>query len=71
MYVNGGLAQRVDAAQHIAMHADSYWATTVEGRVLVLANVAAQAHAATKVTIAVADAEATATTLAELDAMSG
>lgn len=71
VYVNGALAQRVDAASQVAAHADSYWATTVEGRVLVLANVAAKAHAATQVTIAaLAQGEAAASTLAELDAYS-
>lgn len=70
VYINGALAQRVDAAQQVATHWDSYWATTVEGRVLVLTNVAAKAQAATQVTIAaVASAEAAASTLAELDAM--
>lgn len=71
VYINGALAQRVDAASDVATHWDSYWATTVEGRVLVLTNVAAKAHAATQVTLAaVAQAEAAAQTLAELDAMS-
>ncbi|HUR69834.1 MAG TPA: hypothetical protein VM370_11370 [Candidatus Thermoplasmatota archaeon] len=71
VYINGALAQRVDAASKVAAHADSYWATTVEGRVLVLTNVAAKANAATQITLAaLADAQATATTLAELDAMS-
>lgn len=71
VYINGAIAQRVDAASRVAANADSYWATTVEGRVLVLTNVAAQAQAATQVTIAaVANAEATASTLAELDAYS-
>ena len=70
VYINGALAQRVDAAHKVAANWDSYWATTVEGRVLVLTNVAAKAQAATQVTIAaVASAEAAATTLAELDAM--
>lgn len=71
VYINGALAQRVDAAQHVFAHADSYWAATVEGRVLVLTNVAAQANAATQVTLAaMAQGEAAVDTLAELDAMS-
>lgn len=71
VYINGALAQRVDAASKVATNWDSYWATTIEGRVLVLTNVAAKAHAATQVTlVAVAQAEAAASTLAQLDAMS-
>lgn len=70
VYINGALAQRVDAASKVATNFDSYWATTIEGRVLVLTNVAARANAATQVTLAaVAGVEAAAETLAELDAM--
>ena len=70
VYINGALAQRVDAAHKVATQWDSYWATTVEGRVLVLTNVAAKGQAATQVTLAaVASADAAASTLAELDAM--
>ena len=74
VYVNGALAQRVDAASHVNQNAAagvaSYWATTVEGRVLVLASTDAKA-AATVTLAAVADAATAATTLARLDAQLG
>lgn len=72
VYIDGELATRVAAAADTMTHADAYWATTVEGRVLVLTNVAAKAGAATQVTIAaLAQGEAAFNTLAELDAATG
>lgn len=71
VYIDGALAQRVSAASEVATHADSYWAWTVDGRVLVVTNVAAKANAATQVTIAaLAQGQAAASTLTELDASS-
>ncbi|GEM_PF-5899247 len=71
VYVDGALAQRVAAAADVATHADSYWAWAVDGRVLVVTNVAAKLNAATQVTIAaLASGQAAASTLAELDAAS-
>lgn len=71
VYIDGALAQKVSAASDVATHADSYWAWAVDGRVLVVTNVAAKVNAATQVTIAaLAQGEAAASTLAELDAAS-
>lgn len=69
VYLDGALAQKMDAAADVATHSQSYWSTTVDGRVLVLANAAMAARSAVRVTVvAVPSAQAAAATLAQLDA---
>ena len=69
-YVDGALARRVASAADVASGVDTYWASAVEGRVLVLANVAADAGDASRLTLAALPAGLAApATLAELDAL--
>lgn len=76
VYVNGALAHRVEAPAEVNANAQkglaSYWTTTVEDRVLVLASTDAKANGAGTVTLVpVPDARAAAGTLARLDAQLG
>lgn len=76
VYVNGVLASRADAAGDVtgSAGAATYYATTIEGRALVLVNTGASAQAAAQRTIsivAVPDANLAARTLAQLNAELG
>ncbi|MBI4394494.1 MAG: hypothetical protein HY556_11975 [Euryarchaeota archaeon] len=75
VYVNGALATRVNTPAEVntkaAGSAESYYATTSEGRVLVLASTATRASASTITIASVPDASVAAKTLAQLDAQLG
>jgi len=74
-YVDGALAMRAASAAEVAANAaagiESYWATTADGRVLVLASTSSVAKASTVTLAAIPDAFVAADTLAELDARLG
>jgi len=75
VYVDGALAQRVESAAEVNQAAElgqaAYYATTLQGRVLVLASTETTAKASTITVASVPDASLMARTLAQLDATLG